>query len=84
MPRFDEEQLLGQLKGKPFAGVLCPIMDPKTVEVCARVAGELGNGPKNKFVATSLAHAMPYQGPLLDGVRIGYCMSIFRRRSPLR
>lgn len=84
MPRFDEKQLVGQLKGKPFASVLCPIMDSKTVEVCARIAGELGDRPKNIFVATSLAHAMPHQGPLLDGVRIGYCMSIFRRRSPLR
>lgn len=36
-----EQQIVHQLKGKPLAGVFCPIVDPSTIEVCARIAGQL-------------------------------------------
>lgn len=61
------------LSNKPFAGVFCPIMDTETIASCTRIAAQLGDNPNNKVVATSLAHAMPYQGDVPDGVRIGYC-----------
>lgn len=66
-------EIVKSLKGKPFAGVFCPIMSLETIVSCTHIAAKLGDNPKNKFVATSLAHTMPYEGDLPDGVRIGYC-----------
>lgn len=68
-----EEQIVKTLTGKPFAGVFCPIMSPEPIAICGRIAGQLGDSPKNKIVATSLAHAMPFQGQVPEGVKIGYC-----------
>lgn len=68
-----ESDIVAQLKGKPFAGVFCPIGDTDTIATCARIASQLGDNKKNKIVATSLVHAMPYQGELPEGVTIGYC-----------
>lgn len=68
--------IVAQLKGKPFAGVFCPIGDTDIIATCARIASQLGDNKKNKFVATSMVHAMPYQGELPEGVTIGYCKFI--------
>lgn len=67
-----ESHIISALKGKAFAGAFCPIMDPSAIATCARIASQLGDNPKNKFVATSLAHAMPFQGEKPDDVTIGY------------
>lgn len=69
------DSIVQQLQGKLFAGVFCPIMSPETIGKCARIAAQLGDSPKNKFVATSLVKEMPYQGKLPEGVTIGYCKS---------
>lgn len=74
-----EEQIIKTLAGKPFAGVFCPIMSPETIADCARIADQLGDNAKNRIVATSLAHAMPYQGEVPEGVKIGYCESMAAR-----
>lgn len=73
-----ESSILARLKGLPFAGVFCPIGSPDTIAMCARIAGQLGDNEKNKFVATSMVHSMPYQGELPQGVTIGYCEFIQR------
>lgn len=70
-----ETEILDTLKGKPFAGVACFIMAQDTIAICARIADQLGDSRKNKFVATVLAPGMDYQGELPEGVGIGYCKS---------
>lgn len=70
-----EKEIVDALKGKPFAGVACFIMDQSTIATCARIADQLGDNPKNKFVGTVLAPGMGYQGKLPDGISIGYCKS---------
>lgn len=69
------DSIVQQLQSKPLAGVFCPIMSPETIGKCAQIAAQLGDSPKNKFVATSLVKEMPYQGELPQGVTIGYCKS---------
>lgn len=70
-----EKEIVDALKGRPFAGVACFIMNQDTIATCARIAAELGDNPKNKFVGTVLAPGMDYQGELPEGVRIGYSKS---------
>lgn len=65
--------IIKSMRDKLFAGVFCPIMDPDTIGKCVQIAAELGDNPKNKFVATSLPHSNPYQGELSADVSIGYC-----------
>lgn len=68
-----EKQILEALKGKTFAGVSCFIMSQDIIAMCARIAAQLGDNAKNKFVATVMAPGMDYQGELPEGVSIGYC-----------
>ncbi|KAK4505463.1 hypothetical protein PRZ48_003426 [Zasmidium cellare] len=67
-----EKEIVESLRGKPFAGVACFIMSPDVIATCARIADQLGDNPKNKFVGTVLAPGMDYEGPLPEGVSIGY------------
>ncbi|PVH70338.1 GroES-like protein [Cadophora sp. DSE1049] len=53
-------------------GFLCDYA-PETIQACAQIASQLGDSPKNKFVATSLAHSMKFEGEVPEGVTIGYC-----------
>lgn len=69
--------IVAALEGKDFAGVFCPIMSTDTIAMCTQIAAQLGSSPKTKFVATSLAHAMPYQGEVPEGVTIGCCEFMF-------
>lgn len=70
-----ETEIVDALKGKSFAGVACFIMSQEVIATCARIASQLGDNPKNKFVGTVLAPGMDYQGELPEGVSIGYCKS---------
>jgi len=65
--------IVAELKGKDFAGIFCPIMSADAISICTQIAAQLGDSQKNKVVATSLAHAMPYQGELPEGVKVTYC-----------
>lgn len=74
------EAIVKTLRGKPFAGVFCPIMSPPAITTCTKIAAQLGDSPKNKIVATSLAHVMKFEGEVADGVTIAYGMSCPMKR----